>query len=71
MSNDVISLLQTYFRSETTICVLSMMTGLAGGMNLGGSLLFTGARQQWEVDIKPANKENKAFIRYVYSEEKR
>lgn len=54
----------TYFRSEAAVCVLSMMTGLGGGVNLGGSLLLLpDARRQRDVDKTPGNGKTMKHVR--------
>lgn len=44
----------SYFLSDATVCVLSTMTGLDGGVNFGGS--SWGERRHRHVDMNPGNK---------------
>lgn len=47
-------LLESYFRIDATVCVLSTITGLDGGTNFGGcSMLSPAARCHTDVDRNP------------------
>lgn len=52
----------SYFRKVATDCVLSIMVGLEGGVNLGGcSLLPPEARWHIDVDRSPGNSKTKRY----------
>lgn len=55
----------SYLRRDATLCVLSTMTGLDGGMNLGGCPPPPPAAwRQTDVDRKPGNKKEKPHAYY-------
>lgn len=59
--------MESYFRIDATVCVLSTITGLDGGMNFGGCpMLSPAAWWQMDVDRNPEDKQWKQWQSSVF-----